>query len=126
MAYHVSKMKFGQLVEAALAGVPAEFAAMLEEVSVEIRDVPGPAELAAVGVGPGRLLLGLYRGRPRTRRSVEESGYLPDTILIFQSSIEAVCRNEAELVEQVRKTVLHELGHHFGMDEGDLSELGYS
>ena len=74
---------------------------------------------------PGHLLLGLYRGRPRTQRSVEDSGSLPDVIYIFQESIQRVCQSEEQLVRQVRITVLHEIGHHFGMSEDDLEKLGY-
>jgi predicted Zn-dependent protease with MMP-like domain len=56
---------------------------------------------------------------------VEDSGAIPDVIYIFQESIQAVCRDRESLIEQVRKTVLHEIGHHFGMSEKDLEELGY-
>ena len=70
-------------------------------------------------------MLGLYTGRPLTRRSVEDSGVMPDSILIFQYNIELVCNSRAELVDEVRKTVLHEIGHHFGMNEDDLDALGY-
>jgi predicted Zn-dependent protease with MMP-like domain len=71
------------------------------------------------------LLLGLYEGRPRTRRSVEDSGVMPDVIYIFQDDVELASDSEAELIDQVRTTVLHELGHHFGMNEDDLDALGY-
>ncbi|HTW93515.1 MAG TPA: metallopeptidase family protein [Tepidisphaeraceae bacterium] len=125
MPYAVSKNKFAELVEAALAELPAEFAKFLEEVPVEIRDRPTRDELAGLHIGPGSLLLGLYRGRPRTRRTVEDTGTLPDVIYIFQDNIQAVCRSEDELIRQVRKTVLHEIGHHFGLSEQDLDRLGY-
>jgi predicted Zn-dependent protease with MMP-like domain len=125
MPYHVSKQRFDELVEQALAELPQEFARFLEEVPVEVRSRPTPSQLRNLGMRHGDLLLGLYVGRPRTQRSVEDSGRIPDVIYIFQESIEAVCRSEIELVEQVRKTVLHEIGHHFGMDEHDLSQLGY-
>jgi predicted Zn-dependent protease with MMP-like domain len=125
VAYRVSKHRFGELVEAALAEVPGEFADYLEEVSIEVRDRPSFDQMRSVGTRQGSLLLGLYLGRPRTQRSVEDSGAMPDIIYIFQESIELVSRSEQELVEQVRKTVLHEIGHHFGMSEQDLDELGY-
>jgi predicted Zn-dependent protease with MMP-like domain len=125
MAYRVSKQRFDELVQEALAELPEEFARFLEEVPVEVRDRPTPSQLRHLGMRHGDLLLGLYVGRPRTQRSVEDPGRLPDVIYIFQESIEAVCRSEGELVEQVRRTVLHEIGHHFGMDEDDLSDLGY-
>jgi predicted Zn-dependent protease with MMP-like domain len=69
--------------------------------------------------------MGLYQGIDRTRRSVEDSGRMPDVIYIFQENHELVCKSKAQLVQQVRKTVLHEIGHHFGMSEDDLDELGY-
>ena len=125
MAYRVSKAHFGELVEKALDELPEQFAEFLEEVPIEVRDRPSESELARAKVGKGGLLLGLYVGRPRTLRSVEDTGEMPDVIFIFQESIQLVCNSEDQLVEQVRKTVLHEIGHHFGLNEDDLERLGY-
>lgn len=125
MAYHVSKAAFGQAVEAALAELPEQFAAYLEEISIEIRQRPSPRQEKSVGTTKDQLLLGLYVGRPRTERSVMDEMVYPDVIYLFQQNIEAVCDTEEELVAEVRKTVLHEIGHHFGMSEEDLDELGY-
>lgn len=125
MPYHVSKQRFAELVEEALAELPEPFAGHLEEVSVEIKDHPTAKQLKDQGLGKNELLLGLYVGHPMTERSVEYSGVLPDAIYIFQEDIELVSQSEKELVEQVRTTVLHEIGHHFGMDENDLDDLGY-
>jgi predicted Zn-dependent protease with MMP-like domain len=123
--YSVSKAHFYELVESALAELPQQFAEFLEEVPIEVRDQPDPSQLQQVGVGRRGLLLGLYVGRPRTQRSVEDSGTMPDVIYIFQRPIEMVCNSEQELVRQVRVTVLHEIGHHFGLSEDDLTRLGY-
>jgi predicted Zn-dependent protease with MMP-like domain len=125
MAHRVSRDEFAALVEEALGELPAEFARFLEEVPVEVRDRPSPRQLQAAGADTEGLLLGLYTGRPRTRRSVEDSGHMPDVIYIFQEPIEAVSRSRADLIRQVRITVLHEIGHHFGMSEEDLERLGY-
>jgi predicted Zn-dependent protease with MMP-like domain len=125
MAYRVSKPLFGQLVEEALDELPPQFAEFLEQVPIEVRQQPTAAQLDSVGLRGQGLLLGLYQGRPLTRRSVEDSGRMPDVIYIFQDSIERVSNSERQLVEQVRKTVLHEIGHHFGMNEEDLQKLGY-
>jgi predicted Zn-dependent protease with MMP-like domain len=125
MAYHVSKAKFAALVEQALAELPEQFADFLEEVPVEIRDRPTRKQLKDAGLGKDELLLGLYHGVPRPDRSVEHSGRMPDVIYIFQEDIELVSETEADLVGQVRVTVLHEIGHHFGLSEEDLDELGY-
>jgi predicted Zn-dependent protease with MMP-like domain len=125
MPWHVSKSEFARLVEIALADIPTEFAEALEEVPVEILDRPTRKQLVSAGVKRNGLLLGLYQGRPRTRRSIEDSGQLPDVIYLFQSSIEEICKNSDELIQQVRTTVLHEIGHHFGLSEEDLRRLGY-
>jgi predicted Zn-dependent protease with MMP-like domain len=125
LAYHVSKQRFAELVEEALAELPEPFASHLEEVSVEIKPRPTAKQLKEAGLEEDELLLGLYVGHPMTQRSVEMSAVLPDTIFIFQEDVELVSKNEKDLVEQVRVTVLHEIGHHFGMDEDDLDEVGY-
>jgi predicted Zn-dependent protease with MMP-like domain len=125
MPYPVDADRFGQLVEAALAEVPPPFDEMLAEVPIEVRNRPTREQLRLANVKPGGLLLGLYVGRPRTQRSVEESGTMPDVIHIFQEAIEQVSHSEQDLIRQVRTTVLHEIGHHFGMDEEDLEALGY-
>jgi predicted Zn-dependent protease with MMP-like domain len=126
MPYQVSKSEFGELVERALAELPEEFAEFLEEVPSEIRDHPTREQMRSVNVPSDTgLLLGLYVGRSRTQRSVEHSGSMPDIIYIFQRPIETVSENEDQLIRQVRTTVLHEIGHHFGMTEEDLRRLGY-
>jgi predicted Zn-dependent protease with MMP-like domain len=125
MAYHVSKSEFGRLVERALSELPEQFAEFLEEVPLEIRDRPSKKMLQDVGLGEDNLLLGLYVGRPMTERSVEDSGRMPDVIYVFQQDVEMASDSEEQLVQEVRTTVLHEIGHHFGMSEEDLDELGY-
>jgi predicted Zn-dependent protease with MMP-like domain len=123
--YHVSKPEFATLVEKALAELPDPFNKALEEVPVEVRTRPSRRELQELGLEDDELLLGLYRGRPLPERSVEDSGRLPDVIFIFQEDIELVSDSKDQLVEEVRTTVLHELGHYFGMSEEDLDKLGY-
>ena len=125
MPYPISKREFEMLVEQALADLPEPFAGFLEEVPVEIHTRPSKKMLREVGLEEDELLMGLYRGVDRTRRSVEDSGRLPDVIYIFQEDHELVCDNRHQLVHEVRKTVLHEIGHHFGLSEEDLERLGY-
>ena len=125
MPFEVSKERFAELVEQALADVPPPFREYLEEISIEIRDRPTRSQLKSVGLREDELLFGLYHGIARDHRSVEHSGVMPDVIYIFQEDHEDACDSEKELVEQVRITVLHEIGHHFGMDEDMLDELGY-
>lgn len=125
MPCRVSKKEFEKLVEEAIADVPEPFAEFLEEVPIEIHTRPSIKLLRELGLEDDELLMGLYRGVDRTRRSVEDSGRMPDVIYIFQEDHELVCDSRRKLVEEVRKTVLHEIGHHFGMSEEDLDELGY-
>ena len=125
MAYHVNNATFERLVERALEELPAQFAEFLEEVPLEIRRRPTRKQLERVGLDEDHLLLGLYDGIPLTMRSVEHSGVRPAVIYIFTEDVELASDSEEDLVEQVRTTVLHEIGHHFGMDEDDLDELGY-
>jgi len=117
--------EFAELVEQALADIPEPFAACLREVVVEIEPLPDRTTCRDLGLRNPRGLLGLYHGVPLTKRSVQHTGQLPDRITIYQDNIERLCRTNTEIVEQVRKTVLHEVGHHFGLDELDLDELGY-
>jgi len=127
MAFHVSKERFAEVVEQALARLPEAFARHVEEkLRVEVRDAPTRAQLRKVGLKPDELLFGLYEGVSELDRSIEHSGVLPEVIMIFQEDHEMVAGSEEELVHEVRTTVLHEIGHHFGMDEDDLERLGYA
>ena len=121
----MSKAAFGKLVEKALAELPEQFAQYLEEVPIEIHDRPTRKQLERVGLDEDNLLLGLYDGVPLTERSVEHSGVRGPVIYLFQEDIELASDSERDLVTQVRTTVLHDIGHHFGMDEDALDELGY-
>jgi predicted Zn-dependent protease with MMP-like domain len=125
MAYHVSKARFAELVERAMAELPEPFAGFMEEVRVEIEDRPSAKLLRELEMEEDELLLGLYYGRSLLERSVEDSGRMPDVITIFQEDVEEVSDSEGDLVREVRITVLHEIGHFFGMDEDDLDKLGY-
>ena len=125
MPYQVSKARFAELVEQAIRELPEPFARFMEEVRIEIEDRPARKLLREMGMDEDELLLGLYEGRSLIERSVEESGRLPDRIRIFQEDHEEVSDSENDLVREVRTTVLHEIGHFFGMGEEDLDELGY-
>lgn len=125
MPYEVSREHFGRLVDEALREIPPQFSEMLEEVLIEVRDMPTREDLKQSPVQHPEQLLGLYIGRPLTERHVEEWGVPSDVIYIYQGNLQRMCRSEAELIQQVRITVLHEVGHHFGLDEQDLRDLGY-
>ena len=96
----------------------------MENVDIQVRNRPTAEELASLAIGPGGTLLGLYVGVPLTHRGHQYGGALPDRIMIYQESIESVGFSEAEVVAQIRQTVLHEIAHHFGIDDDRLHELG--
>ena len=126
MTIRLSQDEFASLVEQALTALPEQFEAFMENVSVDI-DLRPTAEfmrLHHLG-GSRRNLLGLYVGRPLTEKSVSAPWEWPEQIFIFQRNIEDICDTRQEIVHQVRQTVLHEIGHHFGMDEDDLEQYGY-
>ena len=110
----VEPERFEDMVAAALDGLPAEFGRLMRNVAVTVEHGPGP---------PG--LLGLYQGIPLTSRTTQYAGVLPDRITIYRLAICAICRTEDEVTEQVRRTVIHEVGHYFGIDDDRLHELGW-
>jgi predicted Zn-dependent protease with MMP-like domain len=115
--------RFGRLVRQALDDLPAPYRDWLDNIDVVIERRPRRSHLASAGLGPGETLFGLYEGVPLTER--ESYGMaLPDKITVFQEPLEHAFPSESELVAEVRKTVLHELAHHFGMSDEHLEELG--
>ena len=119
------RSRFRRLVAQALAEIPEELWARIENVAVLVHTRPEPYQLEEAGIRRGETLLGLYEGRPvQTRGTYGET--LPDRIYIFQEPIESICRNDAEVVEEVRDTVLHEVAHYFGIDHDDDGEIKIS
>jgi predicted Zn-dependent protease with MMP-like domain len=112
---HVPVERFEELVADALDEIPDDLWRLMDNVAVIVRD----------GM-EGSSLLGLYDGIPLTERDASYDGMvLPDRISIFRRPILALCADEAEVVEQVRITVIHEVAHHFGIDDDRLTELGW-
>ena len=110
----VEPAQFEDMVAAALDSLPEELGRLMRNVAVTVEHGPGP---------PG--LLGLYQGIPLTSRTTQYAGVLPDRITIYRRAICAICSTEDEVVEQVRRTVIHEVAHHFGIDDARLTELGW-
>jgi predicted Zn-dependent protease with MMP-like domain len=106
--------RFEEMVAMALDSLPAELGRLMSNVAVTVEHGPGP---------PG--LLGLYEGIPLTSRTTQYAGVLPDRITIYRLAICAICRTEDEVADEVRRTVIHEVGHHFGIDDDRLDELGW-
>lgn len=121
----LSPDEFAALVQEALTDVPPDFARYLEEIVVDVEPMPDRRTLADMEIDDPTELLGMYHGTPLTERNLEDPFHLPDRITIYQRNLERLCESREELIEQIRTTVLHEIGHHFGLDEDDLDELGY-
>jgi predicted Zn-dependent protease with MMP-like domain len=110
----VDPERFEEMVASALDGLPEGLGRLMSNVAVTVEHRAGP---------PG--LLGLYEGVPLTSRTTGYAGVLPDRITIYQQAICAICRTEQEVAAEVRRTVVHEVGHHFGIDDARLHELGW-
>jgi predicted Zn-dependent protease with MMP-like domain len=110
----VEPAQFEDMVAAALDSLPEDLGRLMRNVAVTVEHGAGP---------PG--LLGLYQGIPLTSRTSQYAGVLPDRITIYRRAICAICSSQAEVVEQVRRTVIHEVAHHFGIDDARLTELGW-
>jgi predicted Zn-dependent protease with MMP-like domain len=110
----IDPVRFEEMVSEALDSLPEELGTLMRNVVVLVEHGEGP---------PG--LLGLYEGVPLTVRSTQYSGMLPDRITIYQRAICADCWSERDVEDQVRKTVIHEVAHHFGIGDERLRELGW-
>jgi predicted Zn-dependent protease with MMP-like domain len=110
----VDPARFEEMVASALDELPEDLGRLMSNVAVTVEHRAGP---------PG--LLGLYQGVPLTDRTTGYAGVLPDRITIYRQAICAVCQTEEEVADQVRRTVIHEVAHHFGIDDARLRELGW-
>ena len=113
----MNRKEFEIVVRKAIDSLPKEFAGKLQNLEIVIEDNPSR--------GGKTLLLGLYQGVPLAKRGHYYAGVLPDKITLYQKNIEAVCGTEGEMISEIQKTLLHELGHYFGISEKRLRKLGY-
>ncbi|MEN8614859.1 metallopeptidase family protein [Dehalogenimonas sp. THU2] len=116
----MDRKRFSDLVSRALDKLPDEFFDLLDNVEVIVEDYPNRQQADG---SDSNGLLGLYEGIPLIERDTHYSLVLPDKITIFQKPIELVCASDAEIVDQVEKTVRHEIAHHFGMTDEELDEI---
>ncbi len=122
----ISRNQFDCLVEQAIAALPPQFARWLNEVAIVVEDEPTPALLREMGMdAEDDDLLGLFSGHAITRQSVDDSGILPPQIMLFRGPLIDACDTSEDLADEIRVTLLHELGHYAGFDEDDLERLGY-
>ena len=124
----MQRERFVALVQEALDRLPDEFRTRLHNVAVLVEDVPEEQRVREHSprprsMAPRKLLLGVFRGVPATQQSVFNLPAGPATIVLYQQNIEAVCRGDEEIREQVLLTVMHEIGHYFGMSEDQLRDV---
>lgn len=117
--------QFQEIVHQTVETLPEEFKKYLDNVDIQVETWPTPQDLQAIRAHPGTILFGLYRGIPQTKRGLNYTGALPDSIVIFAGPIISMSKNLPEAKEQIRKTVLHEIGHYFGMTEEDIRKAEY-
>lgn len=121
----ISDKEFDRAVQDAVKLVPDKFKKVLENIAITVAPEPSPEQLKEMTHGQGELL-GLYQGIPITQRGPSSyAGVLPDVITIFKGPHERVCSDYRQLVVQIEKTVLHEIGHYFGFDDAYLHSHGY-
>jgi predicted Zn-dependent protease with MMP-like domain len=112
----MSRANFEALVSDALDEIPEELALLIENVAVFVEDDPPPG---------GPVLLGIYEGIPLTERGHEYGGVLPDRITIYRNPTLKICETYSDVLDEVNVTVVHEIAHHFGIDDARLHQLGY-
>ena len=119
----MNRERFEWLVAKAVDSLPDEFHTKLENIDVVVEDQPNPSQLTDVGLKRGETLLGLYQGVPLTKRGRHYGLVVPDKITIFQKPIEAKCKYDVETTAEIRRVVLHEIAHHFGISDARLRQL---
>lgn len=120
----MTRERFKQLVEEAIDTIPRRFAQEVKNVAIVIEDEPSDELLDEMEMGPDDTILGLYTGIPLTERGWAHGNALPDRITLYQATIEEECEDdEDEIVVAIGETLIHELGHYFGMSEEEIMEI---
>lgn len=109
--------EFERIVDDAVASIPEEFRKALDNVDILVEVWPNSLDLQSIRAHPGTILFGLYRGVPKTKRGLYYSGVLPDKITIFAGPILSMANSINDVKHQIKRTVIHEIGHYFGMSE---------
>jgi predicted Zn-dependent protease with MMP-like domain len=120
----MDSQRFEKLVGEAIEKLPEAFRERLENIDIVVADTPTRDQLKTLKEKRGHTLLGLYEGVPLTERTHNYGFVIPDKITIFQKSIEAMCRSEAQIIDEIQHVVRHEIAHHFGISDDRLEELG--
>jgi predicted Zn-dependent protease with MMP-like domain len=119
----MTRRQFEELVHRAMRKLPRKFKEKIANVVVVVEDWADDETLAEMGIEPPDTLYGLYRGIDLTRRDSGYGNVLPDTVTIYQGPIEEDCDDEEEMAELVRETVIHEIGHYFGLDDETMHRI---
>jgi predicted Zn-dependent protease with MMP-like domain len=119
----MNRLAFERLVADALATIPRRFRDALDNVAIVVEDEPSPELLHELEMGPSETLLGLYQGTPLTERQWSHGNTLPDRVLLFQGPLERESEDDDDLVVAIGETLIHEIGHYFGMSEEEIQEV---
>ncbi len=119
----ITDQEFDQLVTRAMNELPQEYITQLDNVAIVYADDPSEEQIHRMKIDNNHLLLGLYEGIPRTQRGTNYSMVLPDKITLFKNPILAVVHTKEALFEQIKRTLWHEIAHHYGLDHGRIDSL---
>jgi predicted Zn-dependent protease with MMP-like domain len=119
----VDRKHFESLVAEALASIPRRFRNAMQNIAIVVEDEPSPDLLDEMEIEPPDTLLGLYQGTPLTERRWDHGNTLPDRVLIFQGPHERDAGDEDDLVVAIAETLIHEIGHYFGLSEEEIEEI---
>jgi predicted Zn-dependent protease with MMP-like domain len=117
------RAEFEELVQASLARIPSRFRKHLRNVAILVEDEPSARLLREMEIEPPDTLLGLYHGTPLPSRQWDYGNALPDTISLFQGPIERACDSDEEVVGTIGETLIHEVGHYFGLSDEEIDEI---
>lgn len=123
--FYISRRRFEEIVSEAIDEIPEALWRVVDNLVVTVEEWPSRRQIESVGLPPGNTLLGLYEGVPLTKRTTHYSLTPPDKITIFRGPILQYCPPDEDAIRtQIRRTVLHEIAHHFGISDERLTELG--
>ncbi len=119
----MTRAEFERHVAEALASIPRHFRKAMQNVAIVVEDEPSADLLAEMDIEPPDTLFGLYQGTPLTERTWGFGNALPDRVLLFQGPHEREAEDEDDLVVAIAETLIHEIGHHFGLSEEEIQEI---
>jgi len=119
----MNRRRFLQLVDEALESIPDDFRAAMQNIAIVVEDEPTVEQLESVEIEPPDTLLGLYEGIPLTERQWSHGNALPDKITLFRLPIEDASEDEDDVVVAIGETLIHEIGHYFGLSEDEIEEI---